>query len=88
MQDSCVRGRLLELSSKNRHSLESIDTRIIASSSLSPEYVSTESVRVLTETREIIMRPIQCGTVLWDDIYSSYSRKTSIIWNEFLKIWH
>ena len=60
MRDSSVRGRLLELSSKNRHHLENIGTRIIVISNRCPESASTETVGVVSDTREIIYRPFIC----------------------------
>ena len=75
VRDSSVRGRLLELSSKNRHHLENTDARMIVMSNLCPESPSTEIVGVLKGTHEIMMRPNLCRKALREEFYSSYLRR-------------
>ena len=78
MRDSSASEQLLELSLKNRHHLENIDTRIIVISNMCLKSASTETVRVVSDTRELIVRPFvflkHCST----DFQSSYVRTTLI----------
>ena len=63
---------------KNRHHLENIGTRIIWISNLCPRSASTETVRVVSDTHEIISRPFVFLKHFKNYFQLSYLRKTVI----------